>query len=164
MDKTMAFRLTIFAALLIAVGVLAQQPRTTIKPSSPDDQDGLGSDSQVQPGVPRGEIFKLTFDHSKILPGTSRTTTVYVPMQYKGDKPPCVYVGLDSLGFEAPIVFDNLIHKKEMPITIGIGISSGRVESAKPPGNPGFNRSFEVDGLNDNLALNESVRENATQR
>jgi gluconolactonase len=142
----------IFVLILIGTTVFGQQPAATPKPPSPDDQYVLGPDSQVQPDVPKGKIFKFTFDHSKIFPGTSRTITVYVPAQYKADKPACVYVGLDSLGFQAPVVFDNLIHKNEMPVTIAIGVSSGNVESAKPPDNPRFNRSFEFDGLNDNLA------------
>jgi gluconolactonase len=142
----------VILVFLIGTMTLAQQPAATPRPPSPDDQYVLGADSQVQPGVPKGKIFKFTFDHSKIFPGTSRTITVYVPAQYHGDQPACVYVGLDSLGFQAPIVFDNLIHKNEMPITIGIGVSPGNVESAKPPDNPRFNRSFEFDGLNDNLA------------
>ena len=39
-----------------------------------------------------------------------------------------------------------------MPVTIAIGVSPGQVESAKTPADPRFNRSFEFDGLNDNLA------------
>jgi hypothetical protein len=59
---------------------------------------------------------------------------------------------LDELGFEAPTVFDNLIYKHEMPVTIAIGIQSGVVNSSALPRDPRFNRSFEFDGLNDNLA------------
>ncbi|HLQ77281.1 MAG TPA: SMP-30/gluconolactonase/LRE family protein, partial [Terriglobia bacterium] len=68
------------------------------------------------------------------------------------DKPACVYVGLDALDFAVPIVFDNLIYKHDMPITIAIGIASGVLDSALSPHNPRFNRSFEFDGLNDRLA------------
>lgn len=76
--------------------------------------------------MPTGKTFEFTFAGSKIFAGTRRTVTVYVPAQYKGDKPACVYVGLDSLGFAATVVFDNLIHKNEMPVTIGIGATRGR--------------------------------------
>jgi gluconolactonase len=38
-----------------------------------------------------------------------------------------------------------------MPTTIGIGISAGTVNSESPLQNPRFNRSFEFDGMNDNL-------------
>jgi len=131
-----------------------------------DNQYVPGPDSKPQPGVPQGKTFEFTLEHSKVFPGTTRKITVYVPAEYTADKPACVYVGLDALAFEAPTVFDNLIHKHEMPVTIGIGISSGAVDSASaslaaqpaPPGSPvtqvdpRFNRSFEFDGLSDNLA------------
>jgi len=79
-----------------------------------------GPDSKPQPGVPKGEVLKFTFDKSKIFPGTTREYWVYVPAQYRPDKPAFVYVGQDGIRYDAPIVFDNLIHKKEMPITIGV--------------------------------------------
>jgi enterochelin esterase-like enzyme len=50
-----------------------------------------------------------------------------------------------------PIVFDNLIAQNAMPVTIAIGLSSGIVDSANPPQNPRFDRSFEFDSLNDRL-------------
>lgn len=58
-----------------------------------------------------------------------------------------------------PVVFDNLIHKREMPVTIAIGVAPGTVSSASPPKNPRFHRSFEFDGLNGTLArfLTEEV-------
>ena len=111
-----------------------------------------GPDSKPQPGVPRGKSFAFALEHSRIFPGTRRTISVYVPAQYKGEKPACVYVGLDALGFGVPVVFDNLIHKGEMPVTIAIGVSSGEVASARGREDPRFNRSFEFDGLDDALA------------
>jgi len=59
----------------------------------------------------------------------------------------------DGIRWEAPTVFDNLINKKEIPITIGVFISPGVVKAAD--GNVAldrFNRSFEYDGLGDNYA------------
>ncbi|MCX7048985.1 MAG: alpha/beta hydrolase-fold protein [Candidatus Sumerlaeota bacterium] len=117
----------------------------------PEDDYKPTSDSLKQAGVPVGKTFQFVFTGSKIFPGTSRNITVYIPAQYKGDKPACVYIGLDGLGFAAPVVFDNIIHKNEMPVTIGIGVQPGGAESMRPPENPRFNRSFEFDGLNENL-------------
>jgi sugar lactone lactonase YvrE len=102
--------------------------------------------------VPKGEVFDFIFDQSAVFPGTSRKITIYVPAQYRADKPACVYVGLDALNFEAPTVFDNLIHKGAMPVTIGIGVQPGAADSAQAPDNPRFNRSNEFDALNGNLA------------
>ena len=145
-----------FLSLVIAgaplVSAQAQQHAAGTPVASPDDQYVPGPDSLRQPSVPEGKSFEFTFDHSRVFPGTTRTITVYVPDQYRADRPACVYVGLDGLGFEAPVVFDNLICKHEMPVTIAIGVPPGRVESADAPNDPRFNRSLEFDGLNGDLA------------
>src|ERR1051325_1459603 len=112
-----------------------------------------GPDSQPQPGVPKGELLKGTFDQSKIFPGTVRDYTVYVPKQYDPAKPACVYVNQDGVQYQAPVVFDNLIHRKEIPVLIGIFVSHGKVKAANPnDALDRFNRSYEYDGLGDNYA------------
>src|SRR6185503_15615248 len=85
----------------------------------------LGPDSQRQPGVPQGKVTKHEWT-SRIYPGTVRDYWVYVPAQYKPDKPACTMVFQDGTtfvnengAFKTTIVFDNLIHKGEMPVTIG---------------------------------------------
>jgi len=112
----------------------------------------LGPDSKSQPGVPKGSTFSFSMDGSNYFPGTTRTIDVYVPDQYAGAQPACVWVSLDRLMDSLPAVFDNLIHKKQMPVTIAIGLHPGTVASANPPQNPRFNRSFEFDSLSDVLA------------
>ncbi|MEI6873489.1 MAG: hypothetical protein WCL08_14520, partial [Verrucomicrobiota bacterium] len=52
----------------------------------------LTEDSKVQENVPKGELIKFQFDQSKIYPGTTREIAVYVPKQFDGVKPACVYV------------------------------------------------------------------------
>src|SRR5262249_60475392 len=88
-------------------------------PAQTTDNYEPGPDSKPQPGVPKGDTLKFTFDKSKIFPGTTREYWVYVPAQYQPEKPACVYVQQDGVRYEAQTVFDNLIHRKEMPITIG---------------------------------------------
>jgi enterochelin esterase-like enzyme len=110
----------------------------------------IDSASVEHAGVPKGEVLKFTFDNSKIFPGTSRDYWIYVPKQYESAKPACVYVNQDGIQWKAPIVFDNLIDKKEMPVTIGIFITPGRVKAQNPTALDRFNRSFEYDGLGDN--------------
>ncbi|HYV35911.1 MAG TPA: SMP-30/gluconolactonase/LRE family protein [Gemmataceae bacterium] len=103
-----------------------------------------------QPDVPKGEVTKYTFNSSKIFPGTVRDYWLYVPMQYDPAKPACVHVNQDGIQFNAPAVFDELIHKKEMPVTIGVFIMHGRVKAPDDKSLDRFNRSFEYDGLGDN--------------
>jgi len=113
----------------------------------------LGPDSRPQPDVPKGTVLKFTLENSKIFPGTRHEYWVYVPKEYTGDKPACVYVGQDGVGFEATNVFDNLIFKKEMPVTIGVFIKPGIVYAADTnTALDRFNRSYEYDGLGDNYA------------
>jgi sugar lactone lactonase YvrE/enterochelin esterase-like enzyme len=112
-----------------------------------------GPDSKPQPGVPQGEVLKFTFDHSKIFPGTVRDYWVYVPAQYTPDKPACLYVNQDGIQWQAPVVFDNLIAKREMPVTIGVFVMHGKVVAADAnTALDRFNRSYEYDGLGDNYA------------
>jgi sugar lactone lactonase YvrE/enterochelin esterase-like enzyme len=109
--------------------------------------------SVEQAGVPKGEVLKFVYDKSKIFPGTWREYWVYIPAQYKADQPACVYINQDGIQWKAPIVFDNLIHSKEMPVTIGIFIMHGKVKAANEnEALDRFNRSFEYDGLGDNYA------------
>src|SRR4051812_17490915 len=110
-----------------------------------------GPDSTTQPDVPHGEILKFRFENSKIFPGTVRDCTVYIPAQYTPDKPACVYVQQDGVGFKTPTVFDNLINRKEMPITIAVFVSPGIVKTSDAKiALDRFNRSYEYDGLGDN--------------
>ncbi|WP_353720950.1 SMP-30/gluconolactonase/LRE family protein [Dyadobacter sp. 676] len=119
----------------------------------PEEHYPVDPASEEHPGVPKGEVLKFVFDKSRIFPGTWRECWVYVPAQYKPDAPACVYVNQDGIQWKAPTVFDNLIHQKEMPVTIGVFVMHGRLKAANPDAaNDRFNRSFEYDGLGDAYA------------
>ncbi len=114
----------------------------------------LGPDSQPQPGIPKGKVTKHTWSTSHVFPGTTRDYSVYVPSQYDASKPACVMIFQDGTGFanetgawRVPIVFDNLIHKGAMPVTIGIFVDPGVMPAAAPGMQSRFNRSYEYDGL-----------------
>ncbi|MCA9210057.1 MAG: esterase family protein, partial [Planctomycetales bacterium] len=79
---------------------------------------------------------------------------------YDGSQPAAVMVFQDGHAyvkedgeFRVPIVFDNLIHRGQMPVTIGIFINPGH-NAEQLPENPwrGNNRSFEYDTLSDQYA------------
>ena len=105
-----------------------------------------------RPPHPKGEVTKYTFDSSKIFPGTVRDYWVYVPKQYDPAKPACLYVNQDGIQYNAPEVFDELIDKKEMPVTIGVFVTPGRVKAPSSQALDRFNRSYEYDGLGDDYA------------
>jgi enterochelin esterase-like enzyme/sugar lactone lactonase YvrE len=114
----------------------------------------LGPDSQPHEGVPKGKITQHTWASSKIYPGSTRSYWVYVPAQYDASKPACVMVFQDGAGFQsergawrAPVVLDNLIHQRAMPVTIAIFIDPGVLPAASPDRQSRFNRSYEYDAL-----------------
>lgn len=119
----------------------------------------LGPDSQKQAGVPAGTVTKAAWT-SSIYPGSTRDYWIYVPAQYTPAKPACVMIFQDGGGMVAetgawrvPIVFDNLISKGEMPVTIGIFINPGVMPAGSPDTQQArFNRSYEYDGLGDRYA------------
>ena len=111
-----------------------------------------GPDSQPQPDVPKGEVTRHTFEDSRIFPGTWREYWTYVPRQYNPAQPACVFVCQDGIQYQAPVVFDNLIHRGEMPVTIGVFIMHGRVRAGSTNALDRFNRSLEYDGLGDAYA------------
>jgi enterochelin esterase family protein len=100
-------------------------------------QYARGVDSSPQEGVPQGTVEKRTWEASRIYPGTTHDYWVYVPAQYTEAEPACVMVFQDGHDYvnlkgsvRVPTVFDNLIHKGEMPVTIGIFINPGKKEKA----------------------------------
>ncbi len=143
MHNTLRWKIVSFLTLLLAASSTAR---------AADDYQ-LGPDSKRQEGVPEGKVMKHHWT-SRRLAGTEREYWVYVPAQYKADEPACVMVFQDGgsyvdveKSFRVPIVFDNLIHKGEMPVTIGIFINPGVVPAAMPDAKPRQNRSFEYDSL-----------------
>ena len=123
------------------------------------DDYKLGPDSLPQASVPQGEVIKLRWETSKVFPGTVRDWWIYAPKQYDAAKPAAVMVFCDGGGmvstngsYRVPVVFDNLIAKKEMPVTIGIFINPGEVSAAEPGQRARSNRSFEYDSIGDAYA------------
>ncbi|MDG2169290.1 MAG: SMP-30/gluconolactonase/LRE family protein [Opitutales bacterium] len=119
----------------------------------------LGPDSMPQAGVPEGSIEKLFFNDSKIYLGTERDWWIYVPAQYDPSKPACLMVWQDGGSrvtrdgqWRVPVVFDNLIHKGEMPVTIGVFINPGVVPAPHENATARYNRSFEYDSMGDRYA------------
>lgn len=113
-------------------------------------------DRVVQAGVPTGKITKGEWNESSIYPGTKRSYSVYVPAQYDPSQPAKLMVFMDGTGysqpdgaFRAPIVFDNLIHQKQMPVTVAVFVNPGTIVAGKPGAADRSNRSFEYDSLGD---------------
>ena len=105
-------------------------------------------DSRERSDVPKGKVTQMDKFRSKIFEGTSRDWWVYVPAQYSADSPAAVMVFQDGAGPKGyvPTVFDNLIARKDMPVTVGVFIQPGVFDDGRA------NRSFEYDTLSDAYA------------
>ena len=124
------------------------------------DDYTLGPDSLLQVGVPKGRVEGPLVFKSRIFRNTVRQYWVYVPAQYEAAKPAAVMVFQDGhkyvnveQEYRVSVVFDNLIHKKEMPVTIGIFVNPGHA-GEELPADPwrASNRSQEYDTLSEEYA------------
>lgn len=119
----------------------------------------LGPESTVRAaGVPQGKVTQHKWV-SKIFPGTERDYWIYLPAQYKGEKPYPVMIFQDGSGYisetghsRIPIVFDNLIHKGDLPPLVGIFVNPGVLPARNDQQQARYNRSFEYDALGDRYA------------
>jgi enterochelin esterase-like enzyme len=101
-----------------------------------------GPDSHRRPGVPRGTLGEGEVRSSRVFPGIGHRWWLHVPAQYTSVDAAAVMVFQDGWMYLDPdgeiragIVFDNLIARGEMPVTIGVFVD---------PGEPG-NRNVEYD-------------------
>lgn len=151
----------VFAILLTPVILFAQAPNL-------DELYRFAPDNQAQTGVPAGQIkgpFTLPDTlGDKGYPGTQHTYWIYVPAQYDPAKPASLMVFNDGQAFlalngdvRAPVVMDNLIYRREIPVTIGVFINPGRRPDQPEPtlknwGDKDTNRPTEYNTLDDRYA------------
>ncbi|MFT3881081.1 MAG: alpha/beta hydrolase-fold protein [Gemmatales bacterium] len=122
------------ALLLLAVTTASSQEKKQPAVQKPDPNSiyQLGPDSKKQPDVPEGKRSdKLTLK-SKVYPDTERDYWYYLPPDMDKSKPAKVMVFQDGWNYCNPKglaqlgnVFDNLIHKKEIPPMVGVFVNPG---------------------------------------
>lgn len=130
-----------------------------------DDLYQLGPDSAPHEGVPQGKVVgPLTLASTIAYPDTTRNYWVYVPAQYDPASPVSLMVFQDGHAFvnlegdyRIPYVFDNLIYRREMPVTIAVFINPGRTTDQKEAsgeewGDRTNNRRVEYNALDDKYA------------
>ena len=100
--------------------------------------------------IPKGVIKDFTFEDSTIFPGTRRAVTVFIPAQYDGSNSACVYVQQDGYQANEKETLERLIAAKDMPVTIGVFIKPGEMQSPVTNTSSRRNRCFEYDGVGDN--------------
>lgn len=101
---------------------------------NPDSIYRLGPDSQRQSNVPEGTFPPAKAFRGKAYPNTERDFRVYIPAQVDKSKPVRIMVFQDGAAYadvsnrgvaRVPIVFANLMHKKELPPIVAIFVNPG---------------------------------------
>ncbi len=155
-----------FLAMLFACAWIITMPPAGLaqtapssKAPSPDDRYVLGPDSLSQAGVPVGTVSEFILSDSKTYPGYSHKWWLYVPAQYDGKTPIALMVFQDGgyLRFvqsdgewRVPVVLDNLIHRKELPVMAAVFVNPG--QPIRPTALPSEQRSYEYDTVSDEYA------------
>lgn len=120
------------------------------------DQYVLTEESTTRaPGVASGKVEAFAFAESTVFADTTRDCWLYVPAQYDGTKPAALMVFQDGHAYvgekgqmRVPIVFDNLIAKGDMPVTIGLFVNPGhrgKADAKRGGWGNRNNRSVEYD-------------------
>ncbi|MBA2952057.1 alpha/beta hydrolase, partial [Streptomyces himalayensis] len=130
----------------------SEMPYQPLPIDQSDVRYAYGPDSVVQPGVPTGETIAFDWNDSTIYPGTVRKFWVHVPTQYDPSAPASLMVFQDGWWYLDPdgqvrgaTVLDNLIHRGDIPVTIGVFVDPGIFPDAEDP----KNRNNEYDAFDD---------------
>src|SRR5690606_21993046 len=90
------------------------------------------ADSLVQPGGPRGRLEGPFEFHSRVIPGTVRRYWIHVPAGHDPSRPANLLVFHDGQrathpdgSLRVPAVLDNLVHRGDIPPTIGVFVTPG---------------------------------------
>jgi S-formylglutathione hydrolase FrmB len=149
------------ASVVVLVAAIAAAQQAPAQPGAARKagEYPLGPDSLPQPGVPQGRLEGPFLFKSAAIPNTVRKYWIYVPAQYVAGTPANVLVFQDGQRainpagvLRVPQALENLIAKKEIPVTVGIFITPGQRGEEYPDtlgtGNPN-NRAAEYDSLTD---------------
>jgi len=158
-------RATSFLSMLLgSILVCHAQEERSVQRRDPQPlvQYPLSQEASPQDGVPRGRLEGPFNFRSQVIADTTRLYWIFVPAQYRADEPANVLVFQDGARainpkgvLCVPQVMENLIAKRQIPVTIGIFITPGQRGSEFPEsigtGNPD-NRDMEYDVLDDTYA------------
>ena len=145
------------ASTLCQVKIISFLPKLIIAGSlfgpsafSQQEQYPVHPDSKKQDGVPSGKVTQAKFANSTVYPGTSRDYWIYVPAQYKPSQLASLMVFQDGEAYVNSATFnalDNLIHRGEIPVMIGVLVNPGVVQAQNENAQARFNRSLEYDDM-----------------
>jgi hypothetical protein len=160
----MKLRVVALASAIYLAHALVMHPRAsaaTPAERKPGDYP-LTADSLPRADVPKGKLEGPFEFHSRVIPNTVRRYWIFVPAQYKPEKPASLLVFQDGQratnpegSLRVPTVLENLIHRGDIPVTIGLFVTPGN-SSGKYPDDLGMknpdHRAQEYDALDDTYA------------
>lgn len=119
--------------LLTSITLTAQEKKQpAVQRPNPNSIYQLGPDSKKQPDVPEGKRSEKRVFKSTIYKDTERDYWYYLPPGIDKSKPAKLMVFQDGWSYADPngqvrmgSVFDNLIHKKELPPIVGVFVNPG---------------------------------------
>ena len=97
-----------------------------------------------------GEVVKFEMRDSKIYPGTVRNVNIYVPKEYDGKTPACLWVSMSGGSFMLDTI-DELVAAGDIPTIIGVFVSPGQIRDAED-NVVRYNRSNELDRMDGRYA------------
>ena len=141
---------TLAHVLAAMYATLTLYAATNLAPESVAILPSMVPQIRLPQDAPKGVVKQLSFSASRIFPGTVHDVPVFIPAQYNGSKPACVYLKMDGYNPKGKRLLEGLIAGGFMPVTIGVFVKPGVLSAAdgtKRPGRP--NRIFEYDSLGD---------------
>jgi enterochelin esterase family protein len=152
------FLLKCFLSAIAAAQIL------TVAAAPIDDVYLLGPDSLPHEGTPHGKVIGPLTLASQVFTNTTRHYWIYVPAQYDAKTPAALMIFQDGQAFvgphgdyRIPNVFDNLIYRREMPVTIAVFVNPGHTPEQEESSSTNWgdsinNRGTEYNELNDKYA------------
>ena len=149
------FLWTCFLSAIVAAQIL------TTSAAPIDNVYLLGPDSLPHEGTPHGKVIGPLTLAGQVFTNTTRHYWIYVPAQYDPKTPASLMIFQDGQAFvnpngdyRIPNVFDNLIYRREMPVTIAVFVNPGHTPEQQESSSTNWgdsinNRGIEYNELND---------------
>ena len=117
----------------------------------------LTLESLPQEGVPAGKYFHFRWTSHTVYPGVPSSVYLYLPHGAEEAESVNLMVCLDGLYYVgeqcgATTVLDNLVHKGEIPMTVGLFHNPGETGPGYPIYGGSTNRAVEYDSVNEDFA------------
>jgi gluconolactonase len=155
MTRTWPAMLSLVGASALALG--AQVVPTPASRAYPEPRPGpytLGPDSRVQPGVPKGTLVQDILAPGRVYPGVPHSYQAWLAAGADTSRPLPVMVFADGVAIfcgtaiNAPVVFDNLAARHEIPPMVAIFVDPGIMPAFDPStAQHRYNRAFEYDTI-----------------